>query len=127
MLCGVPNLALTLGYTNASWTLKADLVAQYVCRAAQPHGRAGAADLHAARARRRRCRREPIIDLSPATCCARSTRSRKQGASAPWRLHQNYVKDVRLLKRGPLDDAIEFSAPAGPVSLCHVETPVTGL
>ena len=32
MLCGVPNLAMTFGYTNASWTLKADLVADYVCR-----------------------------------------------------------------------------------------------
>ena len=32
MLCGVPNLATTFGYTNASWTLKADLTAEYVCR-----------------------------------------------------------------------------------------------
>ena len=32
MLCGVPNLAMTFGYTNASWTLKADLTAEYVCR-----------------------------------------------------------------------------------------------
>ncbi len=32
MLSGVPNFALTVGYTNASWTLKADLVAGYVCR-----------------------------------------------------------------------------------------------
>ena len=32
MMSGVPNFCLTLGYTNASWTLKADLVARYVCR-----------------------------------------------------------------------------------------------
>jgi monooxygenase len=35
----------------------------------------------------------------------------KQGDRAPWRLHQNYVKDVRLLRRGPIDDSVVF-APA---------------
>ena len=42
MLCGVPNFAFTIGYTNASWTLKADLVAEYVVRLLRPHGRARA-------------------------------------------------------------------------------------
>ena len=40
MLEGVPNLALAVGYTNASWTLKCDLTCDYVVPAAQPHARA---------------------------------------------------------------------------------------
>ena len=39
MLSGVPNFAFTIGYTNASWTLKADLVSEYVVPAAAAHGR----------------------------------------------------------------------------------------
>ena len=39
MFSGLPNVAFTFGYTNASWTLKADLVSEFVCRAAELHGR----------------------------------------------------------------------------------------
>lgn len=108
MLCGVPNFALTLGYTNASWTLKADLVAQYVCRllkrmdahgtpicTPQPPGTTEPT--------------EPIIDLKSGYVLRSIAELPKQGARAPWRLHQNYMKDVRLLRRGPVDDAMEFS------------------
>jgi cation diffusion facilitator CzcD-associated flavoprotein CzcO len=110
MLCGVPNFALTLGYTNASWTLKADLVAQYVCRllkrmdaqrtpicTPQPPDAAEPT--------------EPIIDLKSGYVLRSIAELPKQGARAPWRLHQNYIKDVRLLRRGPVDDAMEFSRP----------------
>ncbi|HEX6499709.1 MAG TPA: NAD(P)/FAD-dependent oxidoreductase [Micromonosporaceae bacterium] len=107
MFCGVPNLAWTIGYTNASWTLKADLVAQYVCRVLRHMARHGYTtvtplppagdEVH------------PIIDLRSGYVLRSLSELPKQGATTPWRLHQNYVKDVRLLRRGPIDDAVRFT------------------
>jgi monooxygenase len=111
MLSGVPNMALTIGYTNASWTLKADLVAWYVCRTLNHMDAQGAAicipqppDASAPT--------EPIIDLKSGYVMRSLHELPRQGASAPWRLHQNYVKDVHLLKRGPLTDAMSFTGHA---------------
>jgi monooxygenase len=109
MLCGVPNFAYTLGYTNASWTLKCDLVSAYVCRLLnhmQAHGHT-------------RCMprepdpslpREPFIDLTSGYVQRALHLFPKQGPTVPWRLHQNYARDVRLLKHGSVEDAMEFSA-----------------
>ena len=112
MLCGVPNLALTLGYTNASWTLKADLVAEYVCRVLRHMDERGLA-VCTPEGPDPALPTQPIIDLKSGYVLRSVDALPKQGASAPWRLHQNYIKDVRLLKHGPLDDAIEFSARTG--------------
>jgi monooxygenase len=110
MLCGVPNLALTLGYTNASWTLKADLVAQYVCRLLA-HMDAQGTSICTPRAPSPGLPTDPIIDLKSGYVLRSIDQLPRQGPNAPWRLHQNYVKDVRLLRRGPVDDAMLFSAP----------------
>jgi monooxygenase len=108
MLCGVPNMALTLGYTNASWTLKADLVAEYVCRLLRHMDERGF----------RVCTPqrpdpslpiEPILDLKAGYVLRSLEKLPKQGTSAPWRLHQNYFRDLRLLRHGRLDDAMQFS------------------
>jgi cation diffusion facilitator CzcD-associated flavoprotein CzcO len=113
MFSGVPNMALTLGYTNSSWTLKADLVAEYVCRLLEHMDRGGYD----------RCTpllpdpsvvTEPFLDLQSGYVLRSLDELPKQGAIAPWRLNQNYILDVQLMKRGSLeDDGIEFSA-AGP-------------
>jgi cation diffusion facilitator CzcD-associated flavoprotein CzcO len=109
MLSGIPNMAFTVGYTNASWTLKADLVARYVCRLLRHM------DAHGYE----RCRplapdpslpRAPFLDLASGYVLRSLEQLPKQGPHAPWRLHQNYVRDVLMLRRGPLEDeAIEFS------------------
>ena len=112
MLCGVPNLALTLGYTNASWTLKADLVAQYVCRVLNRMDAEGAA-ICMPEPPDASLPTEPIIDLKSGYVLRAVDRLPRQGPTAPWRLHQNYIKDVRLLRRGPIDDAMTFSARGG--------------
>ena len=112
MFSGVPNLAVALGYTNASWTLKCDLVAEYVCRLLNHMDAARLPPVHAARSRDRRWPPSRSSTSPPATCCARSTSCRKQGSRAPWRLHQNYARDILMLRRGPLEDeGIEFSNP----------------
>ena len=72
MLSGLPNFAFTIGYTNASWTLKADLVAEYVCRLLahlDEHGHR----IRRTRPRHRTCRSGRSSTSRPATCSARST------------------------------------------------------
>ena len=107
MLSGVPNFAWTIGYTNASWTLKADLVAEYVCRLLKHMDENGYAavtpDAAGATAA------NPFLDLASGYVKRSLAELPKQGDRAPWRLHQNYVKDVRLLRRGPIDDGVVFT------------------
>jgi monooxygenase len=109
MLSGIPNLALTLGYTNASWTLKGDLVAGYVCRLLNhmdAHGLSRCTPL----APDPSLPRAPFLDLASGYVLRSIADLPKQGPTAPWRLHQNYPRDVLMLRYGPLEDeAIEFS------------------
>ena len=111
MLSGIPNLALTLGYTNASWTLKADLVAEYICRLLNhmsSHGYSQATP----RAPDPSQPTGPFLDLKSGYVLRALDELPKQGSRAPWRLNQNYPLDVRLLRRGSLEDeGIEFSRP----------------
>jgi monooxygenase len=108
MLGGVPNMAMTLGYTNASWTLKADLVAQYVCRVLN-HMDARGLEIAIPETPDASLPTEPALNLTSGYV-QRSVRALpRQGTIAPWKLHQNYIRDVRLLKRGPVDDAMRFS------------------
>jgi cation diffusion facilitator CzcD-associated flavoprotein CzcO len=109
MLAGVPNLSMTIGYTNASWTLKADLVARYVARLLK------FMDRHHYRSVTPRAdstvvggELTPLIDLA-AGYVRRSIQSLpKQGERTPWRLHQNYVRDFLLLRTGRLTDSVQF-------------------
>ncbi len=107
MLCGVPNMALTLGYTNASWTLKADLVAQYVCRTLN-HMDATGTTICVPQPPAPGSPTEPIIDLRSGYVTRSLQELPRQGVRPPWRLHQSYFKDMGLLRHGPLHDAIEF-------------------
>ena len=86
MLEGVPNFALAFGYTNASWTLKADLTCRLRVPTAHPNARERSAPVHAAPARRRRSRRPRCSTSPPATSGAasiacRSRDRRSRGAS----------------------------------------------
>ena len=95
---------MTIGYTNASWTLKADLVSRLRLPAAAAHGRAPASR-SSPRSRRPTRRRRAASSTCASGYVQRSLDALpKQGARAPWRLHQNYIRDVLLMRRGPLDD-----------------------
>ncbi|MET7835677.1 NAD(P)/FAD-dependent oxidoreductase [Micromonospora sediminicola] len=114
MLSGVPNFAMTIGYTNASWTLKADLVATYVCRLLRHLDDTGqqivtplAPDTDDL---------EPIIDLKSGYVLRAVDQLPKQGPQAPWRLHQNYPRDVRLMRHGPLTDGVRFARAGTPAA-----------
>ena len=105
MLSGVPNFAFTIGYTNASWTLKADLVSDYVVPAARPPRRARPAQRRR-RARTRRVGERPLMDFSAGYVLRALDELPKQGDRAPWQLKQNYLTDVRKIRRDPIDDGV---------------------
>jgi len=110
MYSGVPNLASSFGYTNASWTLKCDLTCEYVCRLLnymKKHGclqctpRNADAELTGA----------PWVDFSSGYIQRSLHLFPKQGSKPPWRLHQNYARDIMALRFGRIDDGVmEFFA-----------------
>ncbi|GGC53657.1 flavin-containing monooxygenase [Chelatococcus reniformis] len=116
MFSGVPNFALAMGYVNASWTLKAELSARYVCRLLAHMDAKGFA---AATPRWRGA----VVDGPTAFALTSGYIKRaagllpKQGDTAPWRVHQNYARDLVAMRLGAIDDgAVEFTparAPAG--------------
>ncbi len=111
MLSDVPNLAVAVGYTNASWTLKADLTCEYVCRLLN----------HMDRRSYRQCTprkndptvtEQPFIDFSSGYVQRSIDKFPKQGSKTPWKLYQNYLLDILTLKFGRVEDgAMEFSNP----------------
>jgi monooxygenase len=122
MLSDVPNFALAIGYTNASWTLKCDLTCEYVCRLLNhmdQHGHGSVTPRH----RDGSVETEPFVDLQAGYVQRSIDQFPRQGRKAPWRLHQNYARDTATLRFGSLEDgALEFAArvraaaPAEPVA-----------
>ena len=109
MLSGVPNFALTIGYTNASWTLKADLVARYVCRLLKYLDAHGYASVTPVTPDVDPAELTPLIDLKSGYVLRSASELPKQGTSAPWRLHQNYLRDVGPMRHGSLTDSVRFA------------------
>ena len=109
MFSDVPNLAFAVGYTNASWTLKCDLTAEYVCRLINHMDQHGYA-VCTPRANDPNIEDEPVIDFNSGYVLRALHTLPRQGSKTPWRLHQNYVKDLRMMRYGRVDDGtMEFS------------------
>ncbi len=108
MFSDVPNAAFALGYTNASWTLKCDLTAQYICRMLNFMDENGYA-ICTPRLNDPTVERIPAVDFNSGYIQRAIETLPSQGSKHPWRLHQNYVKDLRMLRHGNLEDgAMEF-------------------
>lgn len=109
MLGGIPNFAFTIGYTNASWTLKADLVSDYVCRLLahmDAHGRSVCVPVNDDPAVTTR----PLLDFNAGYVQRSIDRFPKSGVHAPWRLGMSYLHDlVTLRHRAVADGVIRFS------------------
>ena len=104
MHSGLPNMANTLGYTNASWTLKADLTARWVCRLLQHmdrHGHTSCTPL-----RDDTVRPEPILAFSSGYVQRGLPLLPQQGDRKPWRLDQNYLLDLLTLRFRRIDDGV---------------------
>lgn len=107
MLSGVPNFAYVIGYTNASWTLKADLACEYVTRLLGHMAEHGYRKV--VPERDPSVSEEPFIDLASGYVRRSLDRLPKQGHRAPWRLRQNYLRDLMMVRRGTIEDgALRF-------------------
>jgi cation diffusion facilitator CzcD-associated flavoprotein CzcO len=115
MLEGVPNLAMAVGYTNASWTLKADLTCDYVARLLNHMRRIGAVQCVPVN-QDPGVVASPLLGLTSGYVTRAEDRFPKQGSRFPWQMHQSYLADYRVMKRGGLadDGALEFSRPTPP-------------
>ena len=111
MVSDVPNMAIAMGYTNASWTLKCDLICQYVTRllnemdargVAQATPRLDSADVET----------EPFLDLTSGYVKRGLDLFPRQGVAQPWRVHQNYFRDIAMIRRGDITEGLELT-PAG--------------
>ena len=108
MVSDVPNLAFTVGYTNASWTLKADLVSEYVCRLLH-HMEAHGYTTFMPRSEGAEVARTPLIDMGSGYVRRALAGMPSQGSAFPWRLRMNYLADVVALRFGRLtDEAMTF-------------------
>jgi cation diffusion facilitator CzcD-associated flavoprotein CzcO len=105
MYSDIPNLASALGYTNASWTLKCDLTAEYVCRLLKHMDRHGYAQC-TPRVNDPEVKEEPILDFTSGYVRRALHTLPRQGSKTPWRLHQNYVRDLSMLRYGRVDDGV---------------------
>jgi monooxygenase len=109
MLGGVPNMAMTFGYTNASWTLKCDLTCEYFCRLLN-HMDAHGYEQCTPQNRDPSVTEEPFIDFSSSYVQRSIDKFPKQGSRAPWRLYQNYALDIVSLRFGAIEDgAMQFA------------------
>ncbi|WP_104180939.1 NAD(P)/FAD-dependent oxidoreductase [Arthrobacter sp. B0490] len=112
MVSGVPNLALCVGYTNASWTLRADLSSRYVCRLIRYLDRHG--HRYGAPAVDSGMKARPILDLTSGYVQRAVSAFPKQGDRQPWTMRQNYLLDAPTALRGNLGKNMVFDAPTPP-------------
>jgi cation diffusion facilitator CzcD-associated flavoprotein CzcO len=110
MLSGVPNFAFTVGYTNASWTLKADLVSEYVVRVLRhlyAHGHEQCVPTNDDPTVTER----PLMDFQAGYVLRSIDEFPRAGSRPPWQLGMSYLHDVLKLRYGRIDDgALRFSS-----------------
>jgi monooxygenase len=108
MFSDIPNLVSVFGYTNASWTLKSDLIAEYVCRLLSHMDRRGYA-ICTPRLGESAMAEGPTLPLTSGYIERAKHLLPKQGKKKPWRMNQNYALDVMALRFGAIEDgALEF-------------------
>jgi cation diffusion facilitator CzcD-associated flavoprotein CzcO len=104
MFSGLPNFASIFGYTNASWTLKADLSAAFLCRLMNRMRRRG--DRMVAPRRDDSVAERPFLDFTSGYVQRALPHLPKQGETGPWRLKQSYTADLLNLRFGRVDDGV---------------------
>ena len=108
MFDDIPNFAVAIGYTNASWTLKCDLNCYFVAKVLN-HLRENNYQSCTPRFDNERFRTEPLLDFDSNYIKRAADIMPKQGSSAPWKVHQNYVRDLFSLRFSSVkDEFLEF-------------------
>ena len=112
MIEGVPNLAVAIGYTNASWTLKCDLTCQYVCRLLNYMRSHGLSQCAPRNTDPSVTEGGPLLGLTSGYIQRSAHLLPQQGVRQPWKVHQSYLRDYRALRMSHVDDGVmEFSLP----------------
>ena len=112
MLDGVPNFALSIGYANASWTLRSDLSSRYVCRFLnhlRRHGRTFGYPVRPAGLEER-----PVMPLRSGYVQRAMASLPSQGSTGPWRVPQNYVLDLLRMRRARVGEDMRFDVAPEP-------------
>lgn len=104
MLSGVPNFVFTIGYTNASWTLKADLVADFACRLLTRMRERGYRSV--VPVREDSMTEEPLLHFSSGYVVRSIDDLPKQGPREPWRLGRSYLHDAWRIRRAQIEDGV---------------------
>ncbi|HEU5151662.1 MAG TPA: NAD(P)/FAD-dependent oxidoreductase [Iamia sp.] len=110
MLSGVPNAAMCVGYTNASWTLRSDITARSVARLWDLMQKRGHT-MAVAEIDDESMAAQPLLGLTSGYVQRAAGLMPKQGNRAPWLLRQNFILDLATFKLGDLTEAIRFSSP----------------
>ncbi|MBU0916758.1 flavin-containing monooxygenase [Aquabacterium parvum] len=105
MFSDIPNFSNTLGYTNASWTLKADLIAEYVCRLLKHMDKTGTR-IAVAERKDPNVKPAPLLDMTSGYVARAEAHLPKGADRAPWKLYQNYALDMDQLRNGKLEDGV---------------------
>jgi monooxygenase len=105
MYSDVPNMASSFGYTNASWTLKCDLTCEYVCRLLNHMAKGGYAQA-TPRITDPAMESVPWLDFTSGYVTRSMDKFPRQGTKPPWRLYQNYARDLALIRFSGLDDGV---------------------
>lgn len=103
MFSDVPNFAITVGYTNASWTLKCDLNCQFVSKVLNYMDAKHYATC-TPRFDSNEFTSEPLLDFDAGYVLRAFDSLPKQGSKAPWKVYQNYIRDLYSLKTEPVND-----------------------
>ncbi len=105
MLSGIPNLVVTFGYTNASWTLKSDLTADFVCRLVNRMTAKGA-EVVAAETGDEPIEPGPLVGLNSGYLLRATHLLPKSGAERPWKNYENYISDMLSIRYGKIEDGV---------------------
>jgi monooxygenase len=105
MLSGIPNLVVTFGYTNASWTLKSDLTADFVCRLVNRMANKGA-EVATAVTGDGAIEPGPLVGLNSGYLLRATHLLPKSGAERPWKNYENYILDMLSIRYGKIEDGI---------------------
>ena len=126
MISNVPNFAFCIGYTNAPWTLRADLASTYVCRVLN----------HMDRHRYRTCRPvcdpdslepRPLLNLTSGYVQRAAADLPKSASEAPWLIRQNYIRDWVMMKLSRLEDGVLLFSKAAPIRRADLREEVSAL
>jgi monooxygenase len=120
MLGNVPNMAFCVGYTNASWTLRADLSSQFVCRLLNHMDRRGYGQVEPKADDAALQPPVPLLSFTSGYVLRSLDQFPKQSGKVPWKLRQNYLVDLLNLRLRAINDGTLVFSKGRPSELARV-------